>query len=203
MPSIGERIKKYRKNKNLTQQQLADLLGKSKSIIQKYEANSTNVSIEVLREISDILGVKLHALLYEEGSESFSTFQYEDEFRELFNLYSKDVESRLLELNDNLDEQTFLSRIYALLEALDLDFIYDKTSGLIYIGTCYTEPSFGKTSEKVIVTNIDNFLFMLKNIISIRNNFFDVSKTSDIGMNEVMKKIVDNNRDLKNSKLGE
>lgn len=61
--SIGENIKKYRKQKNMTQQQLANAIDKSKSTIEKYEADKIkNLSFETLKKIATILQVPIDIL---------------------------------------------------------------------------------------------------------------------------------------------
>lgn len=57
--TIGERIKQARKSKGITQKELAEKLGKSKSMIQKYEADSSEVPLSVLYTMEDILDVRL------------------------------------------------------------------------------------------------------------------------------------------------
>lgn len=77
--NIGANIKKFRKEKGFTQQQLADSISKSKSIIQKYEANEVGVNFRVsignyergdrepkigtLQIISEALGVTIEELI--------------------------------------------------------------------------------------------------------------------------------------------
>ena len=56
--TIGEKIRLLRKKNNLTQQQLADLIGVSAISIRKYEAGSRQPSQTTLRVIADVLGVK-------------------------------------------------------------------------------------------------------------------------------------------------
>lgn len=57
--TIGERIKEARKAKGITQKELAEKLGKSKSMVQKYEADSSEVPLSVLYTMEDILDVRL------------------------------------------------------------------------------------------------------------------------------------------------
>lgn len=57
--TIGERIKQARKAKRLTQKDLAEKLGKSKSMVQKYEADSSKVPLSVLYTMEDILDMRL------------------------------------------------------------------------------------------------------------------------------------------------
>ncbi|WP_279325000.1 helix-turn-helix domain-containing protein [Clostridium perfringens] len=55
--NIGENIKKIRKSKNMTQKELAEKLGKSTRMIQKYENNEVTPSLGVIHKISKILNV--------------------------------------------------------------------------------------------------------------------------------------------------
>lgn len=57
--TTGERIKQARKAKGLTQKELAEKLGKSKSMVQKYEADSSEVPLSALYAMEDILDVRL------------------------------------------------------------------------------------------------------------------------------------------------
>lgn len=63
--NIGDNIKRYRKENKISQAKLAELIGKSKSSIEKYEANKVQPSLDILKDIckhlntdiSDLLGV--------------------------------------------------------------------------------------------------------------------------------------------------
>jgi|GEM_PF-5439766 len=57
--SIGENIKKYRKEKNLNQQQLADLLDISKSTLIRYEGDKSVPTPFILSNIAKVLEVDL------------------------------------------------------------------------------------------------------------------------------------------------
>jgi len=63
--AIGQAIKKYRKEKCLTQEQLADKTSISISYLTKIEAPNCDqpFSLEVLLDISEVLGVSIHQLL--------------------------------------------------------------------------------------------------------------------------------------------
>lgn len=52
---IGANIKKYRKEKKITQKQLAELIGKTESSIQKYEAGKVEIPTSVLNNIAEKL----------------------------------------------------------------------------------------------------------------------------------------------------
>lgn len=55
--TIGDNIKRYRKESKLTQMELATLTNKSKSTIEKYEGNKVTPSLKVLDEIAQALNV--------------------------------------------------------------------------------------------------------------------------------------------------
>lgn len=62
---IGQTIKKYRKLRKLTQQQLADKASISISYLTKIEAINCDqpFSLEVILDISEVLDVSVHQLL--------------------------------------------------------------------------------------------------------------------------------------------
>lgn len=59
---VGKMIRKYRKAANLTLQQLADAIHKSRATICKYENGDISMDIETLYEISQILQVSVPQL---------------------------------------------------------------------------------------------------------------------------------------------
>lgn len=61
--NIGENIKKYRKEKKLTQPQLASLINKSESSVRKYENGEVTPSMDILKQIADILDLPLIDLI--------------------------------------------------------------------------------------------------------------------------------------------
>lgn len=62
---IGQAIKKYRKQKSLTQEQLADKMGISISYLTKIESVNCDqpFSLEVLLDIAEVLEISIHQLL--------------------------------------------------------------------------------------------------------------------------------------------
>lgn len=63
--SIGQTIKKYRKLRGLTQEQLADMVCISISYPTKIEAPNCDqpFSLEVILDISEVLDISVHQLL--------------------------------------------------------------------------------------------------------------------------------------------
>ena len=63
--TLGERIKEARKNKGLTQEELAFITGISISAITKYESNLREAKIEMLVKIADALKIPIESLIYD------------------------------------------------------------------------------------------------------------------------------------------
>ena len=55
---IGENIRRYRTAAGLSQEQLADKIGKTRSAISQYESNTTTPYMYVIEKIADALGVE-------------------------------------------------------------------------------------------------------------------------------------------------
>lgn len=64
--AIGRRLYQARKGKNLTQEQLAEMLGMSVSAISRIETGRNVTSLETLIKICDALQIGLDELLYDE-----------------------------------------------------------------------------------------------------------------------------------------
>ena len=69
MQLIGERVRKYRRQKGWSQEQLGAMVGFSQSKISKIE-NGDWDSLSGLRLIAKVLGVPIHELVREDDDES-------------------------------------------------------------------------------------------------------------------------------------
>ncbi|AOH55877.1 transcriptional regulator [Peribacillus muralis] len=68
---IGYRVKSLREERNMSISELSTKSGVAKSYISSLERNlQTNPTILVLEKIARILGIKVDALLYEQGNKS-------------------------------------------------------------------------------------------------------------------------------------
>lgn len=84
---IGEVIRKYRKEKDMTQEKMARLLGVTASAVNKWENNAAYPDIMLLAPIARLLGISLDILLcYQEK------------------LTSQEVQNLIEELNKRLEE---------------------------------------------------------------------------------------------------
>ena len=59
---IGSRIRSFRNAQNLTLQQLADMIHKSRASLSKYENGEITLDVETLYDISQALGVEMNRL---------------------------------------------------------------------------------------------------------------------------------------------
>lgn len=66
--SLGENIKKYRMNKEMTRDDLAKLLDIAPTSLQNYELNSRKPNIDMLIKLSNILEVSIDVLVAGEKS---------------------------------------------------------------------------------------------------------------------------------------
>ncbi len=67
--TLGKRIKKLRKDKGLTQAQLADLVNKGESTVRTWELDRSQPSPQTIRLLCDVLGTTPNALLGKEVAE--------------------------------------------------------------------------------------------------------------------------------------
>ena len=70
MVEFGDKLRQLRKEKNLTQKQLADLIGVKNSVISFYELNERVPSPEVVKKLAVALHVSADYLLGIEKNES-------------------------------------------------------------------------------------------------------------------------------------
>lgn len=96
---IGEKIKKYRKEKGLTQKELADKIGKGFSTVQKYELNISQPPIDVLNRIADTLDINVSKLFDIENTLNQSA---EDEAQRQ-EMYLKELREDTINKYDSLD----------------------------------------------------------------------------------------------------
>ena len=84
MDTIGQRIKKYRKEQGLTQGALARMINKNPNLFSRYERGEVKMNAETLSKIASALGIPTSKLLEvsetsEENQEIFiKTSEYKD-----------------------------------------------------------------------------------------------------------------------------
>ena len=105
---VGNNIKKYRKEKDITLKELADKIGLTEATVQKYEAgNIKKIDVEMLKKIADALGV-LPESLTEWGKEEYLTYkqghQGEEEVIKKYNQLTRGHKKVVLNLLNSLIE---------------------------------------------------------------------------------------------------
>lgn len=88
--STSENIKRIRKERGLTQKQLAKMLNVSESMISQYESKNSNLRLSTIRNISEALDVTVGDIVddwsnysIEEISDDFTKAQERDYYKEL------------------------------------------------------------------------------------------------------------------------
>ena len=64
---LGEKIKKYREEKRITQAEIAKMLGVSPATVSKYEAGTLEPNIESLKKLSELFEVSIDNLLKDDA----------------------------------------------------------------------------------------------------------------------------------------
>ena len=80
---IGQRIRKLRRDKNLTQEQVAELAGVSCSFVGHIERGEKVLSVETLARLSKVFDTDMHYLVFGCYSPYNANSEFLNEFREL------------------------------------------------------------------------------------------------------------------------
>lgn len=89
--NIGEKIKKYRKEKKITQKQLAEMINKNIRTIQKYEANEIDIPLENILKISHALQVPYNELCTEQSDTIVNSLLSEETIHMIKNLSNNEM----------------------------------------------------------------------------------------------------------------
>ena len=63
---LGEKIKKYREEKKITQVEVAEVLGVKPATVSKYEAGTLEPNIESLKKLAELFEISVDELLRED-----------------------------------------------------------------------------------------------------------------------------------------
>lgn len=88
--TVGERIKHLRKEQQLTQQQLADIVGITYIQIGRYETGKSNASSETLQKIATALNSTTDFLMNGGNAEQLNDKELLQQFKEIENLPAND-----------------------------------------------------------------------------------------------------------------
>jgi transcriptional regulator with XRE-family HTH domain len=101
--TFGDKVKKLRKGKGFSQQELAKLVGVHYSHIGRYERGDSEPSIATVKKIAEVFGVSTDYLLFDEGEGVASSKIPDKELREQFEAASKLSESEKQIIKEMLD----------------------------------------------------------------------------------------------------
>lgn len=100
MSTFAENLRKIRKKRHLTQEDLANLVGTSKQVISRYEVGLRTPKVTVVGKIADILGVDIHELL---GTTAIDEPETElglklEKMKDIFETLTPENQERILDL---------------------------------------------------------------------------------------------------------
>ena len=156
---LGEKIKKYREEKKMTQVEVAEVLGVKPATISKYEAGTLEPNIESLKKLAELFGVSVDELLKE------------DEFDvSKINVLEVLREQKEMKLKGNLYHNTQIIFAYNTNHIEGSKLTEDQTRYIYETNTLLT--------EKESITNLDD-------IIETANHFKLVDYMLDVADEEL------------------
>lgn len=81
--AIGSRIRVARKNSNMTQESLAELISVTPEHMSRLETGVVNISLEIIDRVSEVLSIELENLLF--GTATSSSHYLHKELNECLN----------------------------------------------------------------------------------------------------------------------
>lgn len=92
---LGLRVKEFRKQKKLTQEKLAEIIGVDNGYISKLEVGQNFPSITTLEKIADVLDVELYELFRYTNSKSKD---FKEEINTIYDKLNKDKQFTLYQV---------------------------------------------------------------------------------------------------------
>ena len=110
--SLGQKITKIRKEKKLSQVDVASYVGVSRDAISKYERDDIVPSVENANKIAQILGVSLDYLMSEDDTLEIVDIDMLNRMKEIQRL-SEDDKSTVIKIIDAFIRDTKTKKAYA------------------------------------------------------------------------------------------
>lgn len=161
---LGEKIKKYREEKKITQVEVAEILGVKPATISKYEAGALEPNIESLKKLAELFEVSVDELLKEDEFD-FSKINVLEVLRE----------QEEMQLKGNLYHNTQIIFAYNTNHIEGSKLTEDQTRYIYETNTLLT--------EKESITNLDD-------IIETANHFKLVDYMLDIADQKLTEKMI-------------
>ena len=161
---LGEKIKKYREEKKMTQVEVAEVLGVKPATISKYEAGTLEPNIESLKKLAELFGISVDELLKEDKLD-VSKINVLDVLRE----------QKEMKLKGNLYHNTQIIFAYNTNHIEGSKLTEDQTRYIYETNTLLT--------EKESITNLDD-------IIETANHFKLLDYMLDIADKELTEEMI-------------
>ena len=100
---IGERLKKARIDKNMTQEKLAEQIDVSVAFLSRVERGTSHINLKRLTQICEILGVSEGSIL--NGVSSNSDNYLASEFKNILNSVSSDKQKLIYKIAKVISEE--------------------------------------------------------------------------------------------------
>ena len=108
--TVGKRIKKWRKLKKITQEQLARKIEMNVKSIQRYETDTNPIPIDVLNSIAIALNIGIDKLIYEENTQNTSDIKLTD--IEYIYYEVREINSLMLALEEGIFGDNWNPKMY-------------------------------------------------------------------------------------------
>lgn len=161
---LGEKIKKYREEKKMTQMEVAEVLGVKPATISKYEAGALEPNIESLKKLAELFVISVDELLKED---KFDVSK--------INILEVLREQKSMKLKGNLYHNTQIVFAYNTNHIEGSKLTEDQTRYIYETNTLLT--------EKESITNLDD-------IIETSNHFKLVDCMLDVADKDLTEKII-------------
>ena len=162
--NLGEKIKKYREEKKMTQMEVAEVLGVKPATISKYESGTLEPNIESLKKFSELFEISVDELLKEN---EFDVFK--------INVLEVLREQKRMKLKGNLYHNTQIIFAYNTNHIEGSKLTEDQTRYIYETNTLLT--------EKESITNLDD-------IIETANHFKLVDYMLDVADKDLTEEMI-------------
>ena len=162
---LGNKIKLYRENKKMTQNDLANILEVSSGTISKYESGALEPNIESLKKLADLFGITIDELLKDEEKFDFSNVNVLKALRE----------QKEMKLKGNLYHQTQITFAYNTNHIEGSKLTEDQTRYIYETNTLL--------AEKDSITDLDD-------VLETSNHFKLVDYMLDIADKKLTEKMI-------------
>ncbi|WP_064590308.1 helix-turn-helix domain-containing protein [Streptobacillus moniliformis] len=152
--SLGQLISSYRKSNNLTQEQLAKLIKKSRATVMRYEKNSVEIPYDVLKIIVTNLNIPAYELEAIKENHSVSTFRYMEHTNKYF------------ENRDKYYEEFSISPY----QTYSLDALIEEDSMVAFFIENYHHLATIETQNKKHVYLLIDYKYLYSSYETFRNN---------------------------------